>query len=49
MEGQMEHYRRAEGSNVAYPSDIGNAFNDLVDTLLLSGTPPALAAALNPE
>jgi hypothetical protein len=34
---------------VADPSDIGNAFNYLVDTLLLSGTLMALARALNPE
>ena len=34
---------------VADPSDIGNAFNYLVDTLLLSGTLLALAGALSPE
>jgi uncharacterized membrane protein len=34
---------------VADPSDIGNAFNYLVDTLLLSGTLLALAGALSPS
>ena len=33
---------------VADPADIGNAFNYLVDTLLLSGTLLALAGALSP-
>ena len=34
---------------VADPTDIGNAFNYLVDTLLLSGTLLALAGALSPS